>query len=324
MSKGPVVVTGASGFVGKYVAADLITAGFQVRGTLRDLGKSEAVQQAVASIIGRALSDELELVQADLLIDSNWREVMAGTLAVMHVGTTVLAIEPKDPDEVIRPALEGTERVLRFASVAGVKRIVMTSSLATIGYGLGHTTGKRVYTEQDFTSLETMEHPWAYCVGKTRAERAAWAFAKANGLELTTIHPGAILGPASDLDTSVSLGMVTNLLSGATQAVINTGFAIVDVRDVSAMHIAALNNPASVGERYIAADGFTRFEEVAAILRRHYPDYAITDRVLPDEVLLGMLRSGSSASQIVNDLGNEKHYDGAKGRALLGPPYIST
>ncbi|MDB5624195.1 MAG: hypothetical protein JWR39_2758 [Devosia sp.] len=323
MSKGLVVVTGASGFVGKYVAADLITAGYRVRGTLRDQGKAEGVRDAVAGIVGRDISGDMEFVQAELLDDANWAEVMAGAAAVMHVATTVLAVEPKDPDEVVRPAVEGTERVLRFAAAAGVKRIIMTSSLATIGYGLGHTTGKRVYTEKDFTSLETLEHPWAYCIGKTRAERAAWAFAEQDGLHLTTIHPGAILGPASDPDTSVSLNMVINLLSGATQAVINTGFAIVDVRDVAAMHVAALNDPASIGQRYIAADGFTRFEEVAAILRRHYPDRPITDRVLPDEVLLGMLRSGSSASQIINDLGNEKHYDGSKGRGLLGRPYIS-
>ncbi len=323
MAKGMVVVTGASGFVGKYVLADLITAGYRVRGTVRDLTKSDAVREAVSSITGQSVRSELELVQADLLDDANWSELLSGADAVMHVATTVLAIEPKDPDLVVRPAVEGTERVLRFSAAAGVKRIIMTSSLATIGYGLGHTSGKRVYTEADFTRLEALEHPWAYCIGKTRAERAAWSFAQANDLHLTTIHPGAILGPASDPDTSVSLGLVVNLLSGATQAVINTGFAIVDVRDVSAMHLAALEDPASVGERYIAADGYTRFEEVAAILRRHYPDCPITDRVLPDEVLLAMLRSGGSSSQIINDIGNEKHYDGAKGRALLGRPYIS-
>jgi nucleoside-diphosphate-sugar epimerase len=322
VSKQIVVVTGASGFVGKYVTADVIRAGYRVRGTIRDLGKAEPLRGVIDELVGRPVRDDLELVAADLLDDAGWPEIMTGAAAVMHVATTILRDEPTDPDLVIRPAVEGTERVLRFAHAAGVKRIIITSSVASVGYGLGHTSGKRVYTEADFTQFETMERPWAYCVGKTKAERRAWEFARSHGLELTTIHPGAILGPASDPSTSISLGMVTNLLSGRTQAVINTGFSIIDVRDVAALHLAALQNPESIGERYLATDSYTRFEQVANILRQHYPDYPITDRVLPDEVLLGMLKAGTSASQIVNDLGNEKHYDGSKGMALLGRPFI--
>src|SRR5690606_25879712 len=108
---------------------------------------------------------------------------------------TIVAVEPRDPEVVIRPAVEGTERVLSFANAAGIKRVIMTSSIATVGYGLGHETGTRRYTEADFTNIEGMRRSWAYCIGKTRAERAAWGFAKAHGMELTTIHPGAILGP---------------------------------------------------------------------------------------------------------------------------------
>src|SRR5690606_29864205 len=115
----------------------------------------------------------------------------------------------------------------------------------------GHTTGKRVYTDDHFTDLENMKWTWAYCVGKTTAERAAWEFAKANNIELTTIHPGAIIGPAVDEDASISIGMVTGLLNGTTPALPSNGFSIVDVRDVAAMHVAALEHPESAGQRYL-------------------------------------------------------------------------
>ena len=323
MSKGLIVVTGATGFVGKHVIAELMRAGYPVRATLRDMGKADAVRATLATLVGREAPVGIELVRADLLADGNWASVMEGAEAVMHVAAMVLAEEPKDPDQVIRPAVEGTERVLRFAHEAGIRRVVLTSSIAAVGYGHGHERGKRVYTEADYTRLEAMRHPWAYCTGKTRAEQAAWAFADAHGLELTTIHPGMILGPATDPDTSVSLQLVSGLLDGTTPAMPNTGFCAIDVRDVAAMHLAALEKPESIGHRYLATGRYLRFGEVAEILRRAYPDRRITSRLVPDWIIRIVAALGGPARQIVNDIGNEKHFDGSKGEALLGRPYIS-
>ena len=323
MRSGRVLVTGAGGFVGKWTVIELLRAGFDVRGTVRSDGKAEKVRRAVARELGDAMLRRLEFVKADLMNDRGWREAMIGVDAIAHVAAQILGIEPKDPQVVIGPAVEGTERVLRFAVVTGIKRVVMTSSIATVGYGHGHTTGKRTYAESDFTNLDAMKFTWAYCVGKTKAEQAAWAYARSEGLELTTIHPGAILGPALDEDASISLRMVSGLLEGSTPAMPSNGFSVIDVRDVAAMHVASLQQPSSSGHRYLATSDYVPFAEVAEVLRAAYPDREITRKQVPDWIIKLLARFGGPTRQIINDIGNEKHYDRTKGEGLLGRPFIS-
>ena len=324
MLSGLVLVTGANGFVGKWVVVELLRAGFSVRGTVRSEGRAEAVRAAVVGQLGEEPLARLSFVRVDLMQDRGWLEAMRGVDALMHVAAQIVAEEPKDPRVVIGPALDGTERVLRFAVAANVSRVVMTSSIATVGYGHGHNRGRRTYTEADFTDLDAMRFTWAYCVGKTLAEHAAWAFARAEELRLTTIHPGAILGPALDGDASISLQMVSGLLDGSTPAVPSNGFSVVDVRDVAAMHVAALQQPGSEGQRYLATAGYMPFPEVASILRRAYPERAVTQKIVPDWIIRLMARFGGPTRQIINDIGNEKHFDGSKGEGLLGRPYISS
>lgn len=321
-SKGLILVTGASGFVGKWCVIELLRDGYSVRGTVRSAAKGEAVRATIRKVLGDEAAGRLELVQADLMGDAGWAAAMVGVDAVMHVAAQILAEEPKDANVVIGPAVEGTSRVLRFAAEAGVKRVIMTSSIATVGYGHGQISGKRVYTEEHFTKLETMKFTWAYCIGKTRAEQAAWSFAREHGLALTTIHPGAILGPAVDDDTSISLGMVSGLLEGSMPAMPSNGFSIIDVRDVAAMHVAALEQPESAGQRYLATSDYVPFPQVADILRAAYPDRNVTTKHVPDWIIKLLARFGGPTRQIINDIGNEKHFDRTKGEKLLGRSFI--
>ncbi|MBK8083277.1 MAG: NAD-dependent epimerase/dehydratase family protein [Devosia sp.] len=270
----------------------------------------------------RSARERLEFAETDLLDDRGWTDAMRGVAAVMHVATVIRGDEPKDQSLVIRPALEGTERVLRFANEAGVKRFIMTSSIATVGYGHGQTSGRRVYNETHFTNLDNMKWKWAYCIGKTKAEQMAWAFAREHGIALTTIHPGAIIGPAVDQDASISIGMVTGLLNGRVAALPSNGFSIIDVRDVAALHVAALEHPETAGERYLATSDYTPFPQVADILRHAYPDWNITVKRVPDWIIKLVASFGGPARQIINDIGNEKVFDGAKGEALLGRKFI--
>ena len=319
-----VVVTGASGFVGKWVVIELLKRGYRVRGTVRSDAKAEQVRATVTQLLGEEAAGRLETCHLDLLDDKGWAEAMQGASAVMHVATQIAAEEPKDSSIVVRPAIEGTERALRFAHAAGIKRVVITSSIATVGYGHGQTTGKRVYDETHFTNLDNMKWTWAYCIGKTTAERAAWAYADANGMELTTIHPGMIFGPAVDLDTSISLMAVGGLLDGSMPALPKNGFTVSDVRDVAEMHVMALEKPEAIGQRYLATGTYLPFPRIAEILRTAYPHAKVTLKTVPDWLIRLLVNiPGSPIRQIINDIGNEKHYDGRKGEALLGHPFRS-
>jgi dihydroflavonol-4-reductase len=317
-----VLVTGATGFVGKWCVVKLLEKGYRVRGTVRSAAKAEQVRKTATATVGAEAAARLELVLTDLLDDAGWADAMRGVTAVMHTAAVVRGDEPRDASLVIGPAMEGTARVQRFAHEAGVKRFILTSSIATIGYGHGQTTGTRTYTEKDFTNLENMRWTWAYCVGKTRAERDAWDYARANGMDMTTVHPGAIIGPALDQDASVSIGMVTGLFDGSTPALPSNGFSIIDVRDVADMHVAALEHPESIGERYLATAEYMPFPEVARVVHGLYPDRRVTTRTVPDWVIRLVAMFGGPARQIINDIGNVKIFDGSKGEALLGHPYI--
>lgn len=317
-----ILVTGASGYVGKWCVVKLLEKGSRVRGTIRSASKARQVKQTIADVLGEDAAGRLELVTADILDDRGWPEAMSGVKAVLHVATAVRGDEPRDSSLVIRPAIEGTERVLRFAHQAGIKRVVLTSSIATVGYGHGHTKGRRVYDETYFTNLDNMRWTWAYCIGKTRAEQAAWTYAKANGMELTTIHPGAIIGPVLDDDASVSVGMVSGLLDNELPALPSNGYSIIDVRDVADMHVAALERPEAIGQRYLSTAEYMPFPRLAAIVQELYPDRKIVQKVVPDWIIRIVAMFGGPARQIINDIGNEKVFDGRKGEALMGHPYI--
>jgi nucleoside-diphosphate-sugar epimerase len=142
-------------------------------------------------------------------------------------------------------------------------------------------------------------------------------------MDVTTIHPGAIIGPALDTDASVSVGMVSGLLDGSTPALPSNGYSIIDVRDVADMHVAALEHPESIGERYLATAEYTPFPKVSQILQEAYPDRRIVQRTVPDWIIKLVAMFGGPARQIINDIGNEKVFDGSKGERLLGHPYIS-
>jgi dihydroflavonol-4-reductase len=324
MTENLILVTGITGFVGKWTAIQLLKQGYRVRGTLRSMaGKAAQVRSSIAANAGADSLARLDLVELDILEDRGWADAMqGGVAAVMHIATAIRADEPRDASLVIRPAIEGTERVLKAAHAAGIKRFIMTSSIATVGYGHGQTTGRKVYDETYFTQFEKMRWTWAYCVGKTKAERATWAFAEANGMEVTTIHPGAIIGPPLDDDASISVGMVTWLFDNKTPALPSNGFSIVDVRDVADMHVAALEKPEAIGQRYLATAEYMPFPAVAKIVREAYPNHKVTSREVPDWIIRLIARFGGPARQIINDIGNEKIFDGSKGERLMGRKYV--
>ena len=157
--------------------------------------------------------------------------------------------------------------MLRASRDAGVKRVVLTSSFAAIGYG--HKQRNEPFTERDWTDPNG-DDILPYTKSKTLAERAAWDFVAKEGgaLELSVINPVAIFGPVLGPDYSASILIVQRMMDGAMPGGPRLYFGIVDVRDVADLHIRAMTHPAAKGERFLAVAGdFMSMLEIAKVLK---------------------------------------------------------
>jgi nucleoside-diphosphate-sugar epimerase len=310
-----VLVTGGSGFLAGWCMVELLEQGYEVRTTVRDLGREQEVRDAVSA--GGQPGEKLSVLSADLTRDDGWSEAVAGCDYVLHVASPFPPAQPKDPDELIVPAREGTLRVLGAALSAGVKRTVVTSSVAAIAGG-ARTPGP--LTEEDWTDLDfpTLS---PYVRSKTIAERAAWELAREQGAEerLATVNPGAILGPLLGPDASYSLEAIQRLLKGIPGTP-KVGFSFVDARDVASLQIKAMAAPEAGGQRFIAVTEFLWMAEVAAVLRRELGADAakVPTRGVPNLLVRAMALFDPGIRSITNQLGKKLTYSSEKARAQLG------
>uniref|UniRef100_UPI00082DB318 SDR family oxidoreductase n=1 Tax=Streptomyces lushanensis TaxID=1434255 RepID=UPI00082DB318 len=251
-SNDTVLVTGGSGFLGGRVIAQALAEGHRVRTTVRSPAKATQVREDLKAM-GADADDRLSFVEADLTADNGWAEAVAGCRYVLHTASPFPAGTPDHEDDLIIPAREGTLRVLRAARDEDVKRVVVTSSFAAIGYGRPAT--ERAFTEDDWTDPDS-DIP-AYIKSKTLAEQAVWDFAEheGNAPELTVINPVGIFGPVTGPDHSTSINMITNLFGGTLHGAPRLYFAVVDVRDAAELHLRAMSDPKAAGQRFIAAAG---------------------------------------------------------------------
>jgi nucleoside-diphosphate-sugar epimerase len=310
-----VLVTGGSGFLAGWCMVELLGQGYAVRTTVRDLGREAEVREAVCA--GGQAGEKIAVLAADLTSDDGWDEAVAGCAYVLHVASPFPPVQPKDPDELIVPAREGTRRVLRAALAAGVKRTVVTSSVAAIAGG-AKTPGP--LTEDDWTDLE-FDGLSPYVRSKTIAEQAAWELAREQGAEqrLATVNPGAILGPLLSRDASYSLEAIERLLKGIPGTP-KVGFSFVDARDVAALQVKAMSAPEAGGQRFIAVAEFLWMAEVAATLRRELGDDAskVPTRSVPNLLVRAMALFDPGIRSITNQLGKKLTYSSAKAETTLG------
>jgi nucleoside-diphosphate-sugar epimerase len=314
-----VLVTGGSGFIGSHCIVQLLTAGHQVRTTVRAL-RREGDVRALLKQAGAERGDRLSFVAADLENDAGWAEAVAGCDYVLHVASPFPAHVPRHDDELIVPAREGTLRVLRAACDAGAKRVVLTSSFAAIGYG--QKPQNTPFDETDWTD-PSVDGVSAYVKSKTLAERAAWDFVAEDGgkLELSVVNPVGVFGPVLGPDYSTSILLVQRLMDGAMPGVPQLHFGAVDVRDVADLHLRAMTHPAAKGERFLAVAGdFLSLRDIAGVLKRRMGAAArrVPTWQLPNWLVrLAALRD-PAVKLILPELGKMKNATNEKARRLLG------
>ena len=315
-----VLVTGASGFVAQACMIELLRQGYAVRGTLRS-PRREAEVRAVIEVAVPQAKSSLSFAFADLTQDDGWDDAMAGCRYMLHVASPFPLGEPGDENEIIRPAVDGALRALQAAAGAGVKRTVMTSSLVAVMYGHDRARSQP-YDEHDWSHLADAGIS-AYTKSKTLAEKAAWDFVagpRAGGMELTTINPGLVLGPIDNPDTSTSVEIVRQLMSGAMPVLPRLNFPVVDVRDVASAHVAALTVPEAAGERFCCAADSLWVRDIAAILRGRlsHRGVRISKIEAPDFATRLVARFRDDLKPLVPDLGLERQINTMKIRRVLG------
>lgn len=312
---GTVLVTGGSGFLGGWCVIKALQSGHDVRTTVRDLSKEAEVR---ARFEPHVESDRLTVLAADLTEDDGWPEAASGCDYVLHVASPFPPSQPKDPDELIVPAREGTLRVLNAALDAGVKRVVVTSSVAALRNPADPPDGP--IDETYWTDLHNPDLT-PYTRSKTVAEMAAWELVRERAEEdrLAVVNPGAILGPVLADDLSYSLEVIQRMLKGMP-GVPKLGFSFVDVRDVADLELLAMAAPEAGGERLIAADRYLWMAEVAEILRDRLGERAAKapTRTVPNFMVRAMAMVDGGLKSIVGDLGKRMEVSSEKARSVLG------
>jgi nucleoside-diphosphate-sugar epimerase len=315
-SRGTVLVTGGSGFLGGWCVVELLRRGYTVKTTVRSLAREAQVRAAVASVVDP--DDRLAVLAADLMRDDGWPEAVEGCDYVLHVASPFPPKQPKDPDELIQPAREGTLRVLRAGLDAAVKRIVVTSSIAAIR--LSKDAAARPLNEGDWTDPDTPGLT-PYVRSKAIAELAAWDLVRERGEEdrLAVVNPGAIIGPVLNDDLSYSLQAVQRLLGG-TPGVPRLGFSLVDVRDVADLEIRAMTAPEAGGERFIAVTRFLWMAEIGEVLKERLGEEAakVPTRTIPNLLVRGMALFDPGIRSVVGGLGKRTELSSEKARSVLG------
>ncbi len=308
---GKILVTGASGFIASHCILDLLQHGYEVRGTVRNRNRAKEVRDILVK--HHAGASEMEFAVANLTSEDSWTEAIEGCDGVFHVASPVPTIQPKDASELIETARQGTLNVLSAAQTVGVKRVVLTSSVAAV---MGSKKiSEHTYTEDDWSDPEDPDLT-PYAASKTIAEKAAWDSVTQDLeqgttlTELAVINPGMVLGPALEADYGSSLEVLYKLLTGGIPLVPKIGFEIVDVRDVAALHRLAFEHSDTAGKRFLCGAGFRWFIEIAELLHREFPEYKKIPLSLMPNVLAKVFAIFiKEINTFINDLDTIKKMD---------------
>ena len=316
-----VLVTGGTGFIGLHCLQQLLDKGYKVRTTIRSESRKQEVMDAMKKHSSNC--ENLEFFIADLLNDDGWKEAVEGSKYVLHVASPFFLGEPENEDVFIKPAVEGTLRVLNACADADVQKVVLTSSFAAVGYG--HPREKEVYSEEDWSSVDGEISP--YAKSKTLAEKAAWEFVEnleeSKKFDLTVINPVAVTGPMLTSDIGSSNDFLLKLISGSMPACPKIHMGYIDVRDVAKAHIFSMTEEKTDGERIILSENEMFFAEVGKTLNAAGFKKSPT-KEMPNFLVKIMSLFVGELKTLLSALNRKGDIDKTKAKSFFNWDYIST
>lgn len=307
------LVTGASGFIGKRITKELLDNGYQVRASVR----SDVRREQIKELFPKA---QIDFVNLDLTKDDGWEQALVGVDVLLHTASPFPSTQPKDPQVLIRPAVDGTLRALSAAQKAGVKRVILTSSCAAI-YKDSSKPAMQPSNEENWTDPDA-DFVTAYEASKTLAEKAAWEFVSNHrDMQLTTVNPSLVLGAPLDEHYGTSLEVVEQVLDGMP-LIPNLDMPVVHVDDVAFMHVAAIDNEATFGERLVANAGVLTMPEVLKTIAAAHPEVKIRSRIAPDWIIKLLARFVPMLKSITSNLDRSVDVDASKAAKIMGFEFI--
>ena len=312
MENKKVLLTGVTGFLGSHTTIQLLEKGYEVIGTLRNMKRVNTIKEIIQKHTKNV--GKLHFEEADLMDHSKWKVLTKDVDYVQHIASPFPRNLPKNDEELVIPAKTGVLNVLKAASENKVKRVVITSSVASVVYGKPRRDRNGTFNEADWTDESNKNDTSPYFRSKTIAEKAAWDFISRDdsGLELATVCPGAILGPVLEEDYGTSANIVIKLLDGSSPGIPDLYFDIVDVRSVAELQIKAMESPVAAGNRFIATTEMLGMKQVAGILKDVYPGRKIPSRDIPDVLVRLFSNFQPALKPVLVDLGYKRRTDNTK------------
>ena len=316
-----VLVTGGSGFIALHCIDQLLKKGFMVRTTIRSESRKDEINKAMDKYPN--LDQNLEFHICDLLKDEGWEAAVDGCDYVLHVASPFILEVPSDENVLIKPAVDGTLRVLNACSKAHVKKVVLTSSVAAVAYGHGV---EKTYDESDWSNTGEDSGITPYAKSKTLAEKAAWNFVEEldpdKKFDFTVINPVGVFGPMLTRDIGTSNSLVSRLINGELPACPATHMGYVDVRDVAKAHVFSMLNSSTNNKRIIVSESEMFFVDVGRILNEAGFKKSPTKQ-MPNWLVKFLAIFIKELSGVTKSLGRRVDTDKSLAKSLFDWQYIS-